>query len=325
MKKLFYTLIASSLLLVSCDGSAILPTVTGVANEVILVINDEIYNTNVGDSIDVALKSPVPCLPQYEPMFSVSRTSFENFSSILKPARNIVMVDVGSTYSSVKIKTEEDKWSSPQSILIIQGPTIQEVADAIGKHKKKITDYIEKAEMDRSLTYLSSNYEESTMKEVKKHMGFHVTIPKNMVQSKKGKNFMWISYEKGKVTRNIVMYSYPYTEVDAFTREKLLQKRDSVLKANIPGPSEGSYMTTEYRYEPPIWEEINLNNKYATLTKGLWRVEGDFMGGPFVSMSCLDKDNQNVITVEVFLYGPNENKRNAMRQLEAVLYTVKPE
>lgn len=325
MKKLIYTLIASCFLFASCNNNAILPTVTGVANEVILVINDNVYNTNVGDSIDMALKSPVPCLPQFEPMFTVSRTSFDNFSSILKPARNIVMVDVGSTYSSVKIKTEENKWAHPQSILIIQGPTTQEVADAIGKHKKKITDYLEKAELDRSLTYLYNNYEENTMKEVKEHMGFTVTIPKNMVQSKKGKNFMWISYNTGKITRNIVMYTYPYTEVDAFTRDKLLQKRDSVLKANIPGPSKDSYMTTEYRIEPPIWSEINLNDKYATLIKGLWRVEGDFMGGPFVSMSCLDKDNRNVITVETFLYGPNENKRNAMRQLEAVLYTVKPE
>jgi hypothetical protein len=156
-------------------------------------------------------------------------------------------------------------------------------------------------------------------------MGFYMAVPRNMVRCKKAENFMWISNNAGNMNRNIVLYSYPYTEADAFTRAKLLQKRDSVMKLHIPGPVENSYMTTEYRFEPPIWEETAMANKqYAIRIQGMWRVEGEYMGGPFVSISCLDQKNQRIITAEAFIYAPNQYKRNAMRQLEAALYTIKP-
>jgi hypothetical protein len=326
MKKLFYTLIASSLLLASCDSNPTLPTATGTANEVLMVINEDVFRSNVGDSIIQILNHDVPCMPQSEPMFNISRTNFEGFTSVIKPARNILMIDAGRAYSKVKIKTEENKWSKPQAIMTIQGPTTEEVAYAIGKYKKQIADYFELAERDRAIKHHQRYHEEDMMAKVQEHLGFHIDIPKNMVRSKKAENFMWISNNAGNMNRNIVLYTYPYTEKDAFSREKLLQKRDSVMKLHIPGPVENSYMTTEYKFEPPIWgETATASKQYAIRLQGMWRVEGDLMGGPFVSISCLDQENQRIITAEAFIYAPNQYKRNAMRQLEAALYTIKPE
>ena len=44
---------------------------------------------------------------------------------------------------------------------------------------------------------------------------------------------------------NFVMYSYPYTDKDTFTKDYFIHKRDSVMKANIPGEREGMYMATD--------------------------------------------------------------------------------
>lgn len=326
MKKLVYTLCATLLLLgTACSSDAVLPTATGTANEVLLVINEDVFKSNVGDSIIQILNHDVPCMPQSEPMFNISRTNFAGFTSIIKPARNVLMIDAGRAYSKVKIKTEENKWSSPQAIMTIQGPTTDEVAFAIGKYKQQIADYFEQAERKRAIKHHLRYPEEDMVEKVQEHMGFYLAVPRNMNRSKKAENFMWISNSAGNMNRNIVLYSYPYTEKDAFSREKILQKRDSVMKLHIPGPVENSYMTTEYRFEPPIWgETATASNQYAIRMQGMWRVEGEFMGGPFVSVSCLDQKNQRIITAEAFIYAPNEYKRNAMRQLEAALYTIKP-
>ena len=326
MKKIIWSFVSIvGLLLTSCDSNPTLPTATGAAGEVLLVINEDVFKSEVGDSIIQILNHDVPCLPQSEPMFNISRTNFEGFTSIIKPARNIIMIDAGRAYSKVKMKTEENKWSKPQAILTIQGPTTQEVADAIGKYKKQIADFFELAERDRSIKHHLRYNEEDMSQKVQEHLGFSIAIPRNMVRSKKAENFMWISNNAGNMNRNIVLYTYPYTEKDAFSREKLLQKRDSVMKLHIPGPVENSYMATEYRFEPPIWgETATAYNQYAIRIQGMWRVEGEFMGGPFVSVSCLDEKNQRIITAEAFIYAPNEYKRNAMRQLEAALYTLKP-
>ena len=66
-----------------------------------------------------------------------------------------------------------------------------------------------------------------------------------------------------------------------------------------------------------------LINDYTMEARGLWRMKGDFMGGPFVSHTRLDQKNQRIITAEIFVYSPDKMKRNLVRQMEASLYTLK--
>jgi len=117
------------------------------------------------------------------------------------------------------------------------------------------------------------------------------------------------------------MYSYPYTDKDTFTKEYFVHKRDSVMQANIPGFKEGVYMSTDSLLTDV--RPINVQNSYTMEARGLWRMKGDFMGGPYVSHTRLDEKNQRIITAEIFVYSPDKMKRNLVRQMEASLYTLK--
>ena len=68
---------------------------------------------------------------------------------------------------------------------------------------------------------------------------------------------------------------------------------------------------------------ISVQGEYALEARGLWRMKGDFMGGPYVSHTRLDKVNQRIIVSEIFIYSPDKMKRNLVRQMEASLYTLK--
>jgi hypothetical protein len=116
------------------------------------------------------------------------------------------------------------------------------------------------------------------------------------------------------------MYSYPYTDKETFTKEYFLHKRDSVMKINLPGAREGMYMSTDSMYVDV--KDINVRNEYAFEARGLWQMEGDMMGGPFVSHARVDQPNGRVVVVEGFVYSPKGLKRNLIRQMEAVLYTL---
>ena len=134
---------------------------------------------------------------------------------------------------------------------------------------------------------------------------------------------LWIANASQDISRNIVIYSVPYSDVKQFDKDYLLQVRDSVVKSLIPGPVDGSYMATEYRYDPPRYRHTTMaSGKFATETRGLWRVEGDLMGGPFVSHSRVDTLNNRVVVVEGFVYAPQKSKRDLMRRLEGALYTL---
>ena len=138
---------------------------------------------------------------------------------------------------------------------------------------------------------------------------------------KEGKDFLWASTNRATADMNFVMYSYPYTDKDTFTKDYFIHKRDSVMKANIPGEREGMYMATDSMFVDV--EDIVVKGEYAQEARGLWEMEGDMMGGPFVSHARVDRANGRVVVVEAFIYSPDKLKRNLMRQMEASLYTLR--
>ena len=92
------------------------------------------------------------------------------------------------------------------------------------------------------------------------------------------------------------------------------------MKLNIPGSLEGQYMATDTNYVNV--REFSIKGEYAFEARGLWYMENDMMGGPFVSHARVDRPNGRVVVVEAFVYAPKDKKRDMMRQLEAALYTL---
>lgn len=66
----------------------------------------------------------------------------------------------------------------------------------------------------------------------------------------------------------------------------------------------------------------NDTNTHSTsfLYRGLWEMKNDAMGGPFVARTL--SFGNKTLTIEGFVYAPGQKKKNKLRQLEAVLYTL---
>ena len=147
-----------------------------------------------------------------------------------------------------------------------------------------------------------------------------VHVPADLQNYKRGRNFLWATTNREKDDLNFVIYSYPFTDRNTFTLEYFIHKRDSFMKANLPGPLDGSYMATDENFI--MSQDISVRGKYAQEIKGLWEMEGAVMGGPFVSHVRVDEENQRVIVAEAFVYSPGNKKRDIMRRMEASLYTL---
>ena len=83
-------------------------------------------------------------------------------------------------------------------------------------------------------------------------------------------------------------------------------------------------MTTDKEFITPVSKALpKFPAGYAVETRGLWNVVGDFMAGPFVSYSIVDPTSSKIITAEGWVYYPNKDKRDLLRQQESILYTLK--
>jgi hypothetical protein len=52
-------------------------------------------------------------------------------------------------------------------------------------------------------------------------------------------------------------------------------------------------------------------------------MEGYAMGGPFIMRAMVDSVNSRVVVTDGFVYYPSrDKKRNLIRQLEAIMYSV---
>ena len=83
-------------------------------------------------------------------------------------------------------------------------------------------------------------------------------------------------------------------------------------------------MKVAMEYKPPLFDTItDFPGGYAVETRGLWEVENDFMGGPFISYTFIDQENNKVITLDGYVYNPNDVKKNYLRQLEGIFFAAK--
>jgi hypothetical protein len=150
-----------------------------------------------------------------------------------------------------------------------------------------------------------------------------MNIPSDMKFSRSKKDFFWTSNNAKTGRTDLVVYTFPYTDENTFTGEYLIAKRDSVMKINMPGTFPDSYMTTEKNLAEANYSAITVRGKYCGVLRGLWKMVGDMMGGPFVSHIRLDEANNRVVVVEGFVYAPESNKRNYIRRIESALYTLR--
>ena len=313
-----------SILIVGCkEGKRgpLTPTSSGLPYELLVVIDQKYQDTELGNSITDVLTRNVPGLPQPESAFKLMYTDPQHFDGILKPIRNIVMVNIGLEYSEPRFNTKSDVFAFPQAVLTIQGPDIQSTADFVLNNSQPMIDYFTKAEMNRQITILERNHNDEVSKIVTEMFGSDVWIPGDMMSTKRGENFFWAGTSTGKAERYFMVYSIPYTDKNSFTAEYMLNVRDSVLKLNIPGERENTYMATSRDYTDV--KPINVQGEYAMEARGLWRVINDRMGGPFVAHMRLDEKNKRLVFVDAFVFAPEKSKRNLMKQLEASLYTLR--
>jgi hypothetical protein len=77
-------------------------------------------------------------------------------------------------------------------------------------------------------------------------------------------------------------------------------------------------MVTERRFFPS-YEEVEFDGHFALEVRGLWKMENDFMGGPFYSLTIVDEARGRLITVEGYAYAPYFDKRPYIREVEGVV------
>ena len=303
------------------NTKALLPNVSGKAGEVIVVIEKADWEGNLGNGVRELLACDCPYLAQKEPLYTLVNVAPGGFGDLLKIHRNIVFFTINPGVDSTGVFYRHDVWASPQCLVQVSARNSEEAAGYIESDGKNIVSFIEQAERDRVIRN-SIRYEERIIAEkVGETFGGSPHFPMGYKIKKLTPDFAWIADEKQYTIQGVLIYRYPATgDENELTLDRIIAKRNESLKVNVPGMFENTWMTTGV-YMPPQIEFLRYRGRSFAQVRGLWEVENDFMGGPFVSHSFYSPDGEYVIVAEAFVYAPKYDKRQYLRQVESILFS----
>ena len=73
------------------------------------------------DLVEAVMGADMPCMPQVEPYFRVTKVTEAQFDDMFKPTRNILIIDINpQRYTQLKVKASTNYWSKPQAVCRIQ-------------------------------------------------------------------------------------------------------------------------------------------------------------------------------------------------------------
>ena len=205
----------------SCNGKkgVFTPTSSGRAYEILVVVDHALWERPAGRALFDVLDTDVPGLPQSERSFRIMYTSPRDYDSTLKLIRNIIIVDVRDIYTKPAFKYAKDVYAAPQLILTIQAPNEQEFEKFVEENKQQIIDFFTRAEMNRQISQLHNKHNDYISTKVGSKFDCDIWLPSELSSSKEGEDFFWASTNTATGDQNFVIYSYPYTDKDTFTKE----------------------------------------------------------------------------------------------------------
>ena len=307
----------------SCSSGNIGVKATGLTYEVVVVMNRDYWKSDIGEAIRADLASAVPGLPQEEPSMKITYVEPKDFNGLLTYVRNIFILNIDpAIYTKTSLVIEKDRWAKGQDVITMNTPSRESVLEYTKEHERILVDYFVKVEMQRAVAQLEKDYSPLVYNKLKEKFDISFKAPDNMTFYRDTTGFFWASNNANLGRTDLIVYTFPYTDPNTFTMDFLIAKRDSVLKVNLPGAFPNSYMATETRIPTVTYKALTINGKYTGVLRGLWRMVGDQMGGPFISHAYLDEVNNRVVVVEGFVFAPETTKRNYIRRIEAALYTL---
>ena len=314
-------LIISAVTLLGCNSNSnvVLSASSGNINNLSVVIDNNLWEGSVGDNIRSLIGVSLYGLPQDEPLFTLRQMPTSIFTGFVRKNRIVLKVVKGEEAGTQFYK---DSYAKPQKMVVVSGFTNSEIIDQIKENADKIISVFKfeeiKEKQRRILKSINKNNNIETV------LGVTMDFPSAYRVAKEEGDFFWLRRDIQTGTINFLVYEIPLNQIRQKDNpiNEVIKLRDSIGKAHIPGPLEGTYMITEEAYTPAISKTL-IGERNAYETRSTWQVKNAFMAGPFLNYVIKDEQKQRFVVFEGFVFAPSVGKRDYMFELEAIAKSIK--
>ncbi len=318
-----YLLIMTAFL-TSCGDSSLtrtLPNVTGTTGEVLVVMDKYMWDGSPGAAVRNHVSPYLIGLPQPELAFTLLPIRPEGFRDVYVAHRNIIQVSTDPGLEKPVVTYVRNKWAETQLVVTVSAPDTASLAAALRENGEAIRRSINNAERERLTEWLTSSAGKERSILNAGETTWELVLPAGWKPDFNREGVMMISLETPSTTQSVMVSVTDRTtsRIGCVELADLTQKR---MSDEVKGPDGGSFMVIEQQV-PVSCRSFRRNETDYIEMRGLWTLEGGFMGGPFISYAFIDSATTRAVVVTGFVYAPREDKRELLRQVEALMYTVK--
>ena len=291
----------------------------GKINSISVVIDDQLWNGIIGDSIRNKFASPVEGLTKEEPQFDINQYPINVMEGFVTKSRTILIVKQGEENI---FSINKDQYATPQNVIHITGKSLSDLSNSIEKKAPQIIKIIQEGEIKAHQLLLNDSLANSDA--IQKQFKLRLKIPKNYSNALKKERFFWFKNEFSCGSTSLLVTELPIGSINSEGNvlEKVIKVHDSLAALYIKGkePTSNLYIDKSY---PIYLSQITLDGKLAYETKGTWRLKNSFMFGAFTNYLIVDSKNNRIIYLEGFCYIPSRAQRDYMHEVESIIKGIK--
>lgn len=324
------------------------PTAFGKINQIEILIDEELWEGPVGDTLQFYYSGAYPILPQPEPIFDLRPITPHQLEMdpIKKELRTYLIIadlsDMESATSAIvrrdlgeekvrKAKEDlsfnssvgRDKWAMGQLLIYQFGNSEKELIENLKKNFPAIKKRFQDGDRERIDATVYFNGESGSLKtEVKEKMDAQIRVPNDYVLAISDGDIIWMRKNTPDMSSNLIISKVAYSNQSQLTKEGIKAIRDSIGKKYISTTLPNTFMRVNDVDLPLFTSAKTLNNNYALEARGIWEIANDYMGGAFVSYLIHNQEKQELLFVDGFVHAPGKEKRDYIQHLEYIISTV---
>ncbi|MFZ2285935.1 MAG: DUF4837 family protein [Bacteroidales bacterium] len=324
MRNPAFFLMLAMVVISSCGDSSLtrtLPNITGTTGEVLVVMDKVLWNGRTGAAVREQVSPFLIGLPQPEPAFSIVQVNPDGFRDIFLSHRNILIVKTAADTSEARVDYVRNRWAETQLVITVTGSDSAAVADCIRKNGEAIRQSFNDSERERLTSWLTKSAGKERSVLISGAKKWELVKPAGYKPDFNREGIMMISAETPSTTQSIIV-SVTERMTSRIGCIELANLTEKVTSAEVKGPDGGSFMVIEKQIPVSCRSFRRHGTDYIEM-RGLWTLEGGFMGGPFISYAFIDEETSRAVVVTGFVYAPRDEKRELLRQVEALMYTLR--
>jgi hypothetical protein len=319
-RTLFLFVSLLSLLFFSCKKQEenLARKATGNTNTISVIIDDQLWNGEIGESIRNKFASPVLGLPQEEPLFTINQYPVKLMEGFMTDTRTIIVI---KKENKTQFEIKKNQYALHQNVFHISGKTNGDILEIIEKKSPQIIQIIKETEIAESQRINSESLMNPII--IKNKFQISLQVPIGYSYALQKSKFLWLKKEIISGNTSLLIYEVPINSVKnkANVISNIIKTRDSIGNLYIRGTELDTPMITEEGYSPYLFK-LKLNGKETYETKGTWELKNDFMSGPFVNYAIVDTARNRVLILEGFCYSPSKEERDLMHELESIIKSI---